>query len=146
MINKILVPVDGSDHSKKALEFGCDLASKYSAELCLMHVFEWVPGSRTFVLGSAYAAIPVKPEEFEKPGRSMLAAATELANSLGVTPVYSECRSGSPAKEILEVAESQGVDTIIMGSRGLSDFGGMRMGSVSHKVGHLATCTCITIR
>ena len=40
MINKILVPVDGSAHSKKALEFACELAKKFESELLLLHVVQ----------------------------------------------------------------------------------------------------------
>jgi nucleotide-binding universal stress UspA family protein len=38
MIKKILVPTDGSDHAKKAIEIASDLALKYGATICLLHV------------------------------------------------------------------------------------------------------------
>lgn len=54
-------------------------------------------------------------------------------------------RQGRPAERINEAAETLGVDTIIMGSRGVSDMRGMVFGSVSHKVSHTAGCTVVTV-
>ena len=53
---------------------------------------------------------------------------------------------GKPAEQILEVAGSEGVDMIVMGSRGLSDAKALFLGSVSHKVANHATCTCVTVK
>jgi nucleotide-binding universal stress UspA family protein len=53
---------------------------------------------------------------------------------------------GDPAQSILHLAKERGVDTIVMGSRGLSDIKGLFVGSVSHKINHLAECTCITVK
>jgi nucleotide-binding universal stress UspA family protein len=54
--------------------------------------------------------------------------------------------TGSPAKEILEIAGRLDVDFIVMGSRGRGDLEGLLIGSVSHKVSHLAKQTCITVK
>jgi len=53
---------------------------------------------------------------------------------------------GDPAKRIIECAEKENADTIVMGARGLSDIEGLLLGSVSHKIAHLASCTVITVR
>jgi len=53
---------------------------------------------------------------------------------------------GDPTKCILAAAASEGVDTIAPGNRGLGNIDGMLVGSVSHKVSHLAECTCITVK
>lgn len=57
-----------------------------------------------------------------------------------------ELATGPIAKKIIDKAEYLGADTIVVGSRGLSDLGGSLLGSVSHKVAHLASCTCIVVR
>jgi nucleotide-binding universal stress UspA family protein len=53
---------------------------------------------------------------------------------------------GDPAKTILRVARDQAMEMIVPGSRGLGDAEGLLLGSVSHKVAHLAACTCVTVR
>ena len=53
---------------------------------------------------------------------------------------------GNPADQILAEAASEGVDMIVMGSRGLSDARALFLGSVSHKVANHAACTCITVK
>jgi nucleotide-binding universal stress UspA family protein len=51
-----------------------------------------------------------------------------------------------PARRILEYAEKENAGVIVMGSRGPSDIEGLPLGGVSHKVIHMAQCTCITVR
>ncbi|OHV09683.1 universal stress protein [Kushneria phosphatilytica] len=52
---------------------------------------------------------------------------------------------GSPAHIIVDEAERLKVDAIVIGSRGLSDFRGLVVGSVSHRVSHTAPCTVISV-
>ncbi|MCP4230716.1 MAG: universal stress protein, partial [bacterium] len=54
---KILIAIDGSPHSKKALEFAADLALRYPAKLCILHVLHNSPGSDTISLGAASVTI-----------------------------------------------------------------------------------------
>lgn len=51
---------------------------------------------------------------------------------------------GAAAQQIAHYAEDEDIDMIVMGRRGLGDLGGMLMGSVSHKVGHLTPRTLVT--
>ena len=76
----------------------------------------------------------------------MIDAAVQAAARDGCTDVQAKAVLGDPAGEILERAAQIGADMIVMGSRGLSDLKGLLVGSVSHKVNHLADCTCITVR
>jgi nucleotide-binding universal stress UspA family protein len=138
MIKKILVPVDGSEYSKKALEFACEIASGFSSELYLLNVREGVATERT--------TVPLDQDDAISAGRTVTAAATEIVEKQGLDVAGSEVVVGSAANEILEFADRHNIDGIVMGSRGLSDFKGLLLGSVSHKVGHLAKCTCITVR
>ena len=76
----------------------------------------------------------------------VLSQVTAMCRDKGVAKVTQTVEEGNPAKIILSVAESAGVDMIVMGSRGLSDLKGILLGSVSQKVGQLSTCTCVTVK
>jgi nucleotide-binding universal stress UspA family protein len=146
MSKTIVVPVDGSKHSKKALEFACEYASKFDASLHLLHIAQPLHHDRTLVLGAAAVTIHASREELEKAGEQIIEAAKEVAVQLGCKNVKTEIEGGDPAEVIVETAKSEGADMIVIGSRGLSNISGLLMGSVSHKVNHLAPCTCVTVR
>ena len=146
MISRILVPIDGSEHSKRALEFACDLATQYDAEVHLLYVIQSVYYDKIMVLGSARVTIHMNQEEMEKAGNAVLDAAKDIAAEHGAKMVTETIESGSPTEVILEESKNRDIDLIVMGSRGLSDLGGLMLGSVSHKVNHLAECTCVTVK
>ncbi|MCP4188828.1 MAG: universal stress protein [Gammaproteobacteria bacterium] len=146
MIHKILVPIDGSEPSRKALLFACDLAAKYDASLDLLHVVQAPEGQHTMVLGAAAITVETSRDELEEAGRKAMQAATEIVDQLGCKLDKQQIEGGSPTKQILDHAGKNDIDLIIMGSRGLSDLGGILLGSVSHKVSHLAECSCVTMR
>jgi nucleotide-binding universal stress UspA family protein len=145
MLDNILVAVDGSEYSKKALEFAIEMADKFSAHLLLVHVPQGVAADRVMVLGGASMMIHANHDQVEAAGRELVEAAEKLAQAQLPGRVDTELRGGDPAAEIVASAEENEVDCIIIGSRGLGDFGGMLLGSVSHKVNHMAPCTCITV-
>ena len=172
MINKILVPVDGSDHSLKAAELASDLASKYNAELVLLHVLlrgHMPEGLRKVVeievgsKGGRSEHLVNMPQEImarvtdkkntqlslealDVIGKYVLGKVTQMCKDKGAKKIRQKVEEGNPAKIILTTASDEKVDMIIMGSRGLSDLAGILMGSVSHKVGQLARCTCVTVK
>jgi nucleotide-binding universal stress UspA family protein len=76
----------------------------------------------------------------------LLHNAESQAREHGATNIQQAIEEGDPTRNILASAEAYGADLIVMGSRGLGDLQGLLLGSVSHKVGHLAKCTCITVR
>ena len=146
MIKRILVPIDGSPHSKKALEFACDLALKYDAGLHLLHIVQAVTGDYTLVLGGSSVTVNASQEELKKAGASLMESAQNLAEEQGSRVAETHTQGGVPAQRILNYAIEHKVDMIVMGSRGLNDFAGLILGSVSHRVSHLAECTCVTVR
>lgn len=145
MIKNILVPVDGSEHSKKALELACDLAAKYDAQLHLLHVSLVPDVTQTLALGGTSVTVDAPGEEIEQAGEKVIEAARKIAREHGCGKVETDVVSGPTAQRILESAEDNNIDMIVMGSRGLSDISGLLVGSVSHKVNHLAKCTCVTV-
>ena len=146
MSKTILVPVDGSEHSRKALDFACDLAKGLGGRLHLVHVVQASHENRTLVLGAAAVTVHASQKELEEVGHSVVDAAKSVAAEHGCKDVESEVKGGDPSRAIVDSAKAVGADMIVMGTRGLSDFGGLLMGSVSHKVMHLAPCTCVSVR
>ncbi len=79
-------------------------------------------------------------------GESLLSEAEKKVRGRGVKSVSHLVRDGDPAKQILEVAKSEAVDLIVMGSTGRGSLQGLLMGSVVHKVNQLAPCTCVAVK
>ncbi len=145
MMKRILVAVDGSKTSRKALEFASELAVKFDAELHLLHVAQPLHHEKTLVLGGAAVTVHASPEELQRAGRKVIDAARTIAEEKGVVRLTSQTVFGDPAKRIVESASERDVDSIVLGNRGLGGLAGLMLGSVSHKVNQLASCTCITV-
>ena len=172
MIEKILVPVDGSPHSVKAVELASDLASKYDAQIVLLHVLLRghmpdglkkaleievskhearadnlvnIPQEIMARVGSK-KNVQLSFEELDFIGKYMLSNVAVICQDKGVSKVEKLVEEGDPAKVIIKLADDVQADMIVMGNRGLSDFQGMLVGSVSHKVSQHSKCTCVTVR
>lgn len=143
---QVLAPIDGSSHSKKSLEFACKFANMYGAELVVLHVLHEAPGSETLTLGAASVTIEASQEDLELAAADLFKAARKVAAESGCPDVKTVVMGGYPAQKILQYAKKNKVDIIVMGSRGRSDFKGLLLGSVSHRITNLAECTCITVR
>jgi nucleotide-binding universal stress UspA family protein len=95
----------------------------------------------------AYVPQSAIPDELlRQVGELILAQAERVAKGEGATSITKTIGDGSPATTILERAKLDEFDLIVLGSRGLSDFKGLLIGSVSHKVSHLAECTCVSVK
>ncbi|HZJ52432.1 MAG TPA: universal stress protein [Actinomycetota bacterium] len=137
MFRKILVPVDGSEHSDKALSLVEELASKFDSEVLVFHVREkWVGRGGPW-------DVDLTEEDVD-----MAAEAAQRLAGKGVK-VQSERQPamyGHAAHRIVQAADDNRADAIVMGSRGLSDWSGLLVGSVTHKVLHMATCPVVVVR
>lgn len=145
MFTSLLVPVDGSVHALKALSIAAQLASP-DATLHLLHVRELLPHLHYGSLLSIQEAIQASsPDTAEKEIREILDKAQAHLRSRFTGRIETHGRHGDAARIIAYEAESLEVEVIVIGSRGLSDWSGMLMGSVSHKVSHIATCMVISV-
>lgn len=145
MYDSILVPVDGSEHAEKALAVACRLLDR-DGTLYLFHVPEPLDNEALLVWGIGAVPLGASLEERERVGQQVLDRAAEAAREQGATRVESRLGKGeATARAILGEAEERGVEAIVMGSRGVGDFRGLVMGSVSHKVAHAADGTVITV-
>jgi len=148
VIRAILLPLDGSEHSLKALDLASDLAEKHRAKLLLLHVIECraLPASLREFIGMEHLAGPPEWAREQLLGEDIVRAAHEKAQAKGVAATETIIEEGDPAKIIVEVAQRENADLIVVGARGLSDLEGLLMGSVAHKVSHLAKCTVVTVK
>lgn len=173
MIKTILCALDGSTHADKALALAADLAAKYDARLLLLHVllrhvepeelrrFSEVEGlaepleqevkrlqmvDARVEVGHADDVKPISTQLLVDVGKSIVKSATAKATDSGVSTVSTLISDGEPARRILEIAEREKADCIVLGSRGLSDVQAFFEGSVSRKVSNRSACTCITVK
>lgn len=144
MYQSILVPIDGSEHAEQALKVACRLASGSDATLHLLYVPVLGLGDDEFGYIMGAAATDQLVRRAEANGEQLLEKTVESLGDIG-PKVKSAIQWGSPARVIVDQAHDLGVDAIIMGSRGLSDLKGLAVGSVSHKVMHIAECRVITV-
>ncbi len=163
MYRSILVPLDGSEHSRTALEVAHKLAAPDGARLYLVHVSDVrprreLPSGMDVAASAMAAAMSLTPEELAEMERSVseqISRAEQAGHDLigqikresGLAGVETQdiVRIGQPADVILEQAETLGVDAIVMGSRGMSDVESLVVGSVSHKVMHAAKCRVVLV-
>ncbi len=141
MIRTILVPVDGSDHSQKAAE----LAGRIATEGTYVELVYIYPLASAEVQGLAALERDEIDELREEAGRHILARAFDAVGNVDAV-VRRTTLLGDPAAEIVQLASERGADLIVMGSRGLSDFRELLMGSVSTKVMHHAPCPVTVVR
>ncbi len=131
MYQKILVPVDGSEHSKRALHEAINLAKMTNGTITLLNVLT----SQSAVTSST--------------GRSnenkALNESQKLVQEAGIA-VNTVLLQGNVVDQIVKTAKEAGSDLIIVGARGLSKFEELLLGSVSHGVLEKAPCPVIVTR
>jgi nucleotide-binding universal stress UspA family protein len=149
-IKKILVPIDGSKHSDRALDYALDLAEKYSADIQLVSVAQSVVAAGPMfltqpMLPPASTAMYVK--EIETAHKKMLSEAFKKAKeSKPRIKVSKKLVTGRPADKIVEIANEGNFDLIVMGSRGAGGIKGFFLGSVSDRVADLARCPVLLVK
>ncbi|RHX83128.1 universal stress protein [Leptospira stimsonii] len=141
LIKKILVPVDGSESSKKALEMGIALAKASGGSLTILEVVEEfgpLPGYYEKAPEGKDRVKWISEQRFEKI-HSILDESPEIKWDRLVLEGY-------PADTIVETAAKGKYDMIVIGSRGLSAVGRFLVGSVSDRIVHHAPCSVTVVR
>ncbi len=150
MFTHLLVPVDGSEHAKRAVLAAAEMAQRYDATLTLIHVLTQSGSLAVPKELKAYSELEhVRISEqdlIENAGKEILRNAETLARNNGVKSCDVMLRSGDPATLIADYVKTKGVDLIVMGRRGLGDLAGIFLGSVSHKVAQATDCDCLTVK
>ncbi len=144
-LRKILCPVDFSDLSLNALQFGVELASAFQAELHLLHVFE---GYDTISLNPELAMSPM-PEWLPKLRllcHEKLAALPNPELAARCPFIVRADREGPAIHEILDYAAHEKIDLIVLATHGRTGLKHLLMGSVAENVVRSAKCPVLTIR
>jgi nucleotide-binding universal stress UspA family protein len=137
MFRKILVPVDGSRHSDRALTFVRELAGECDSEVLVFHVREKSVGRG----GSWDVNLSEEDVDIAEEAAQKLVSEGVKAKSERLSAFY-----GNAARSIVRAAGDNETDAIVMGSRGLSDWSGLLVGSVTHKVLRMARCPVVVVR
>ena len=152
-MKKILVPIDGSELADKALTFALDLAGKYEAEVEILHVIPPITGQLTpYPIMGGRPALPAGwlndyYKQAKEESRKMLSEAMKLSESkAGDLKITSKLGDGRPSDVIVAEAENEGIDLIVMGSRGLGGIREFILGSVSSQVVHESKSPVLVVK
>lgn len=132
MYKRILVPTDGSERSVKAVEGAARFAKPLGATLVIMTVVE--PYSYTNLAEYRPESIEQYDERVTAEAEERLASAKEIADEIGVENRAVMTKSFSPAEAIVEQAEKNGCDLIVMASHGRKGIAAVLLGSETQKV------------
>jgi nucleotide-binding universal stress UspA family protein len=145
MFRSIVVGTDGSDTATQAVRQAADLAGAVGATIELVTAFAPVSQHR---LSEERRQTPEELQWAIGPREDVdatLEAAAALVREADVT-VELHARQGDPADAILDVAEEQKADLIIVGNKGMTGAKRFLLGSVPNKVSHHAPCSVLIIR
>ena len=155
MFEKILVPLDGSEHSTRALGKAVEIAKKFGSKITLIHAYSVsvqpimmpeptamsMPGIPVLTAGEVTRVT----DAARKAGNNILQDGEAKVKAEGVE-VEKLLLEGHAVQEIVRVAKEGNFDLIVMGARGLSKIKVILLGSVSDAVIHHATCPVLIVK
>jgi nucleotide-binding universal stress UspA family protein len=147
---KILVGVDGSEYSIKAMRLGVSFAKKYGARLYIVHVIDF-PGFLAFsdpsMSRTVESTINSLRSKAEKKAEELLSNVSSLALSENIELEAKVIDgSSSVAGSITEYAADNKIDLIVVGNRGLGGFKRILVGSVSQQILNHAHCSVLVLK
>ena len=140
-IRRILVPIDFSSCSKKAVRYAIPFAKQFEARLCLLYVgqgYYLVPELAPTDLGAYKLS-----ERADIAAKLASVATKEIPSTLAVDILV---RNGQPALEIVDVAKEIGANLIIISTHGYAGFKHLWFGSIAEQVVRHATCPVLVVR
>ena len=146
MLTSIVVGTDGSDTAAVAVRHAIELAGALDARLQIVSAYEPVSESR---LRGELLRAPKDVQWTVNPREDVLAlleSAQRDAETAGVEQVETFARVGDAADAILDVAEEQRSDLIVIGNKGMTGTTRFLLGSVPNKVSHHAPCSVLIVR
>jgi nucleotide-binding universal stress UspA family protein len=141
----IVVGTDGSESAQEAVRQAVELAARLGATLRIVSAYEPVPAGR---LREEAQQVPPDLQWMINPREDVdatLRGAAQAAREGGIE-AETYARQGDPADAILDVAEEQGADLIVVGNKGMTGARRFLLGSVPNRVSHHAPCSVLIIR
>jgi nucleotide-binding universal stress UspA family protein len=141
----LVVGTDGSETAGEAVRQTVELAQRLDARVHIVSAYEPVPDTR---LREERQQVPEDLQWMVNPREDVNATLESAAKGLEEAGVKVEthAREGDPADAILDVAEEQGADLIVVGNKGMTGAKRFLLGSVPNKVSHHAPCSVMIIR
>jgi nucleotide-binding universal stress UspA family protein len=145
MFGTIVVGTDGSETAGKAVTRATELAARVGGRLLIVSAFQPVSGVR---LREEAQQVPADLQWMVNPREDVDATLRDAAALAEAEGVQAEifARQGDPADAILDVAEEQGADLIVVGNKGMTGAKRFLLGSVPNRVSHHAPCSVLIIR
>jgi nucleotide-binding universal stress UspA family protein len=145
MFKRILVPVDGSRHSSRAVGAAADLAKRYGASIFLLHVIRNMSLPREILaMVRAGEVTASRMEILEDSAEIILDNAQEKLEQAGMVDSKRAYLVGDPASTIADYAEENGIDLIVLGHRGLNP-GGELLGTVAIKLMNITDISFLVV-
>jgi nucleotide-binding universal stress UspA family protein len=142
MFHKVLVATGGSPWSEKAVQYAIGLAKDYDLRLVILHVITDTP---PYFIAEAGASVEQVLEGNEEAGREILVEAVRRADAAGVES-ETELAWGRVPEVVCRVAQERDCDLIVVGSRGLTGFKRLMLGSISNAVAAKAPCPVLVVK
>ena len=144
MFDKILVAIDDSEPSQRALAVAQEMAGRLGSEVEVLHVeLLYLAPSVGVGVGAALGPADVVPAE----AQAMVEAAVARLRAAGATVTGSVVSGTDPVgQQVADAAVAGHADLIVMGSRGRSQLAGLVLGSTAYQVIHLAACPVLVVR
>lgn len=144
--SRILVAFDGSEDSVKAARLACSLAKKYGSTVTVAHVYSFA----VFAYGGA-TPMPIPDlqpleEAAKTKGMSTLNRGLAIARECGADAEGELIEAPSIVQALVEYAEKEKVDLIVVGTRGMTGFKKLILGSVSSGLAGHAECPVLVVR
>lgn len=142
MFTNILLASDGSECALKAAAIAATVASKFTGRLTIINVFQPFPTVGPY---GEFVSAGLDDRYITELQEHAISQAGHIIDEMDV-PYQSRQEVGQPAAEIVRVAEEEGCDLIVLGSRGLNAVQSFLLGSVSDRVTHHAHCPVLVVR
>ena len=136
-ISKILVGIDGSKYSDKTFEYALSMIQNHKQQLLIVHIIENLDNI-------GYSNL----NQLKQDSQIILQKYITNAESKGLKSSIRiiEDQGNSPAEKILDIAETEKVDIIIVGTKGRKPLKQFLLGSTSYKVAHYSKCTVVIVK